>query len=76
MFANRLSLEDNRTCWNISSISESKLSKLYSKHQCILIDFHKKFFTRIYPNAIRLNSSNYSPIEGFLSGSQIVALNF
>lgn len=70
-----MSLSDNRLCWNISSLSEMKLKKLYDSNLEELTKFHRKNFTRIYPAGFRVNSSNYDPIPGFLVGSQIVALN-
>jgi hypothetical protein len=36
---------------------------------------HRRFFTRVYPSGARVDSSNYSPIVPWASGSQIVALN-
>ena len=58
-----------RTVWEISSLEEGKVNEN-------LLDFHRKYFTRIYPAGTRVDSSNYDPIPAFNSGSQIVALNF
>ncbi|CAK61023.1 unnamed protein product (macronuclear) [Paramecium tetraurelia] len=61
--------QQNRTVWEISSLDESKVNEN-------LLDFHRRYFTRIYPSGSRVDSSNYDPIPAFNSGSQIVALNF
>ncbi|CAD8205549.1 unnamed protein product [Paramecium pentaurelia] len=61
--------QQNRTVWEISSLDESKVNEN-------LLDFHRRYFTRIYPSGSRVDSSNYDPIQAFNSGSQIVALNF
>lgn len=38
--------------------------------------FTKTNMTRIYPSGSRINSSNYSPLEHWDSGAQMVALNY
>ena len=48
------------------------------------MDFHRRYFTRIYPAGSRVDSSNYDPINAYNAGSQIskyiyfkvAALNF
>ena len=52
------------------------MPKLNKHHQKDIVDFHKKFLTRIYPNASRIDSSNFDPIPAWATGSQLVALNF
>lgn len=64
----------NRTVWEISSLDESKVSEKQQSDR--LIDFHRKYFSRIYPAGTRVDSSNYDPVPAYNSGSQIVALNF
>ncbi|EAR85196.2 phosphatidylinositol-specific phospholipase C, X domain protein (macronuclear) [Tetrahymena thermophila SB210] len=77
MFGCKMDLKDvNRQCWYISSISEVKYLKLIKKCPGVLIQMFKKSFIRLYPGGMRVDSSNYDPIKGFLSGAQIVALNF
>ena len=75
MFGIKMNLESNRSIWNISSINEEKISKLLKEKEVEIIDFHRKYFTRIYPSGKRVDSSNYDPIDAFNSGSQIIALN-
>lgn len=76
LFSSRFNLKDiNRSVFEISSFSESKIAKLYKKSQKAIIEWHKKYFSRIYPSGLRVDSSNYDPFLGFLCGSQFVALN-
>ncbi|XP_008056772.1 1-phosphatidylinositol 4,5-bisphosphate phosphodiesterase zeta-1 [Carlito syrichta] len=59
-----------------NSIGESQARKL-SKLKVHEFIFHtKKFITRIYPKAIRADSSNFNPQEFWNIGCQMVALNF
>lgn len=44
-----------RTVWEITSLEESKVNEN-------LVEFHKKYFSRIYPAGTRVDSSNYDPI--------------
>ena len=67
---------EKRTCWDISSVNESRIVSIFNKNEMDIVNFHKKFLTRIYPAGSRVNSSNYDPIIPFLAGSQIIALNF
>lgn len=77
MFGVHMSLSDlNRACWYISSISEIKYHKLLRKYPKELTHMFKKSFIRLYPSALRVDSSNFDPIKVFLSGAQVVALNF
>ncbi|KAL4455458.1 hypothetical protein ABPG74_012610 [Tetrahymena malaccensis] len=62
--------------FDIFSLSEEKITYLLKKHEKTLVDYHKKFFSRIYPKGSRVDSSNYDPLPSFVSGSQIIALNF
>jgi phosphatidylinositol phospholipase C delta len=66
-----MSLKDGnkRTCWDISSINEKKIIVLYEKNHEAIVDFHRKFITRIYPAGSRVDSSNYDPIIAFNSGA-------
>ena len=75
MIGCKMSFHNPRKIWEISSLDENKVVRLYKKHQKIIVDFHKKFLTRIYPSGSRFDSSNYDPIIPWASGSQMVALN-
>ncbi len=41
-----------------------------------VINYHKFHFTRVYPPESKSDSSNFNPIESWILGAQIVALNF
>ncbi len=59
-----------------TSIASEKINKIAKKSGGNLITYHKFHFTRVYPNAEEFNSSNYNPIEAWVFGAQLVALNF
>lgn len=46
----------------ISSLEENKVNDK-------LLQFHRKYFSRIYPAGSRVDSSNYDPIPAFSCGS-------
>lgn len=76
LFGTGMKFHSQREIWNISSLSESQLAKTLSKHQKELILANRYSFTRIFPGGFRVDSSNYDPIQGFMAGSQVIALNF
>eukprot|EP01062_Namystynia_karyoxenos_P012631 TRINITY_DN14558_c0_g2_i1.p1 TRINITY_DN14558_c0_g2~~TRINITY_DN14558_c0_g2_i1.p1 ORF type:complete len:1203 (+),score=300.81 TRINITY_DN14558_c0_g2_i1:75-3683(+) len=63
--------------WESISISEHKSDK-YSKGPDVagLIELNKVCFTRIYPKASRVDSSNLHPGPVWAAGCQMVAFNF
>ena len=71
----KMSLKPPRTPWNISSLKETKMSKFLKENEQEIIDFHRKYFSRVYPHGKRVDSSNYDPINSFNTGAQIIALN-
>ncbi len=75
MFGCTFKYNKDRHVMQISSLSESKIAKVFNANPSGIIDFHKKYLTRIYPSGMRFDSSNYDPFLGFIAGSQIVALN-
>ena len=40
------------------------------------IDHNMHFFSRIFPKGLRVNSSNYMPLNTWMVGAQMVALNY
>ena len=76
MIGCKMHLNNERTIWHISSIDENKVNKLYKNHYKEFTNFHRKYLSRIYPTASRIDSSNYDPITSWAAGSQLVALNF
>lgn len=77
IFGTKFVLNDNaRFCWNISSLSEDKVIKNLQTNEEEFINHNKWTFTRTYPGGLRIDSSNYDPMPAFISGSQVIALNF
>ncbi|XP_053993829.1 1-phosphatidylinositol 4,5-bisphosphate phosphodiesterase delta-4-like isoform X2 [Hylaeus volcanicus] len=60
----------------ICSLNEKTFSALARNHSEELAKFHKMHFSRVYPARTRMMSSNFNPMEYWLYGSQMVALNF
>ncbi|KAK9759566.1 hypothetical protein K7432_017315 [Basidiobolus ranarum] len=60
----------------IISMNESKALKLCQKEMATFIEHNKVQLTRVYPKTMRLNSSNFDPMIHWLSGTQVVALNY
>ncbi|XP_045463914.1 1-phosphatidylinositol 4,5-bisphosphate phosphodiesterase gamma-1 [Harmonia axyridis] len=61
----------------MSSFPENKAEKLICQQERLFfLRYHQHQFSRVYPKAQRYDSSNYSPINLWNCGSQMVALNF
>eukprot|EP00062_Callorhinchus_milii_P026798 gi/632989335/ref/XP_007883594.1/ PREDICTED: 1-phosphatidylinositol 4,5-bisphosphate phosphodiesterase delta-1-like [Callorhinchus milii] len=60
----------------MSSFVEGKFSKLVQDSDNPFIHLNARQLSRIYPAGLRTDSSNYSPIEMWNAGCQLVALNF
>ena len=59
------------------SLSESKMMKVIKQHGSgKIIGFNQKSFMRIYPKAMRIDSSNYNPVPSWCHGAQVVAINY
>lgn len=77
MFGCKFLLGDpERLTWNISSLSEDKVLKQLQSNEIAFIDHNKWTFTRTYPGGLRIDSSNYDPMPAFVTGCQVIALNF
>lgn len=62
---------------DIVSLREKKLLKLVKKHGSDeIIKYHSKYFTRIYPKSGRIKSSNFNPLDFWIYGSQMTAINY
>lgn len=57
------------------SLSESQFAKVAAAHPHEIVEFTKRNFLRIYPYGLRLDSSNYNPIQAWSHGAQMVAIN-
>ncbi|KAM8946631.1 1-phosphatidylinositol 4,5-bisphosphate phosphodiesterase delta-3 [Pelodytes ibericus] len=60
----------------MSSFSEDKIRRLMKDTGNALVRYNTRQLSRIYPDGLRANSSNYSPQEMWNAGCQLVALNF
>jgi phosphatidylinositol phospholipase C gamma-1 len=69
-------LRDGRNPWELSSFSEQKAEKLMLFEPKFFLWYHQVMLSRLYPKAIRIDSSNYNPVPFWNVGSQIVALNY
>ncbi|XP_027072983.2 phosphoinositide phospholipase C 2-like isoform X1 [Coffea arabica] len=57
------------------SLSEEKFEKAVLSHGGDIVRFTQRNLLRIFPKAMRLDSSNYNPLIGWTHGAQMVALN-
>ncbi|XP_066915191.1 inactive phospholipase C-like protein 2 [Clytia hemisphaerica] len=62
--------------WEICSIGETTGRKLCQTCPEEFVSYTKKFLSRIYPAAKRVDSSNYNPVEFWNCGCQLVSLNY
>lgn len=57
------------------SLSEPQLTKIAASHPSTIIQFTHNNFLRIYPKGLRINSSNYNPVQAWSYGAQMAAMN-
>ncbi|KAG8573265.1 hypothetical protein GDO81_012338 [Engystomops pustulosus] len=67
---------EHQSFYEMSSLTESKALKLASESGNSFIRHNSRQLTRIYPDGMRTDSSNYSAVDMWNAGCQIVALNF
>lgn len=61
----------------MSSFPENKVEKYIAPQHCKqFLRYHDIQFSRVYPKAVRIDSSNYDPIKMWNCGVQLVALNY
>jgi hypothetical protein len=61
--------KSKRTVWHSISLSEGAIIKHMKHDYNALIEMHKRYFTRVYPSGIRVDSSNYDPIPAWNVGA-------
>uniref|UniRef100_A0AC35TZW9 Phosphoinositide phospholipase C n=1 Tax=Rhabditophanes sp. KR3021 TaxID=114890 RepID=A0AC35TZW9_9BILA len=66
----------NASCYQVTSLNETVARKLCRKHPIKSTIYTKDHVVRTYPGAMRIDSSNFSPIQYWAHGFQMVALNF
>ncbi|CAA0834406.1 Phosphoinositide phospholipase C 2 [Striga hermonthica] len=57
------------------SLSEQEFEKAIAQFGKDIVRFTQNNLLRVYPKAIRLDSSNYNPLSAWIHGAQMVALN-
>ena len=58
-----------------ASMPEGKVYNLAKSCEADLVNFSRKNFVRVYPAGARVDSSNFSPVNVWPYGCQLVALN-
>eukprot|EP01017_Pseudomicrothorax_dubius_P031520 TRINITY_DN4039_c0_g2_i1.p1 TRINITY_DN4039_c0_g2~~TRINITY_DN4039_c0_g2_i1.p1 ORF type:complete len:771 (+),score=146.87 TRINITY_DN4039_c0_g2_i1:282-2594(+) len=76
MFGDKFNIEGLPYIWCIASLDEEKIQKALKTYEHRLIEYHAKYLTRVYPKGSRIDSSNYNPIDSWVAGAQMAALNF
>uniref|UniRef100_A0A0N5BH47 Phosphoinositide phospholipase C n=1 Tax=Strongyloides papillosus TaxID=174720 RepID=A0A0N5BH47_STREA len=66
----------NATCYQVTSLNETVARKLCRKHPLKSTAYTKDHIVRTYPGGMRIDSSNFNPIQYWNHGLQMVALNF
>lgn len=61
---------------HIFSLSENAANKIIKQDMTHLIKHNRSHLIRIYPNGLRVNSTNYEPHRYWSAGAQLVALNW
>lgn len=62
--------------YEVSSFAENQATSLLKEKPLEFVLMNKRQFTRVYPRATRVDSSNYIPQMFWNAGCQMVALNF
>jgi hypothetical protein len=69
-------LVENFKPYQMSSFSENAAERLAKKFAVQWVEFNRHQNSRIYPQGMRIESSNYNPQPFWNCGAQMVALNF
>lgn len=62
--------------WEMCSFSESAALRLANNYPEEFVNHNKLFLSRVYPNGMRVDSSNFNPQDLWNCGCQLVALNY
>ncbi|KAK2715950.1 1-phosphatidylinositol 4,5-bisphosphate phosphodiesterase beta-1-like [Artemia franciscana] len=68
--------ESQAKSFEMSSFTEGKAEGLLKKKLVEFRSYNKRQLSRVYPNAFRVNSSNFMPHRFWDAGVQMVALNY
>ncbi|CAH1787304.1 unnamed protein product, partial [Owenia fusiformis] len=66
----------NQKCNELCSFSESTAIRLAVAHPEEFVSHNKRYLSRVYPNGIRVDSSNFNPQDLWNCGCQLVSLNY
>uniref|UniRef100_A0A8C5QKT2 Phosphoinositide phospholipase C n=1 Tax=Leptobrachium leishanense TaxID=445787 RepID=A0A8C5QKT2_9ANUR len=66
----------NQSFYEMSSLTESKALRLATESRTGFVKHNTRQLSRIYPDGMRTDSSNYGAVDMWNAGCQIVALNF
>ncbi|ELT88365.1 hypothetical protein CAPTEDRAFT_107647 [Capitella teleta] len=74
----RLKWDDSEgpSCYQISSLNESKAKQVCRKHPTGVINHTERHLIRMYPAGVRIDSSNFNPVAMWSCGIQLAALNY
>uniref|UniRef100_A0A061SJ09 Phosphoinositide phospholipase C n=1 Tax=Tetraselmis sp. GSL018 TaxID=582737 RepID=A0A061SJ09_9CHLO len=67
---------DNFPANQLCSFSETQLASKQDEFRSRIVEFNKRHLSRVYPSAMRMDSSNFDPVPAWQLGCQLVALNF
>lgn len=62
--------------WELCSFHESLALRLAGESPGDFVNHNKRFLSRVYPNPMRIDSSNMNPQDLWKCGCQIVSMNF
>ncbi|XP_007898261.1 inactive phospholipase C-like protein 1 [Callorhinchus milii] len=65
----------NQKYWHMCNFNETMASKLANEFPEEFVNHNKKFLSRVYPSAMRIDSGNMNPQEFWNCGCQIVSMN-
>ncbi|XP_060068281.1 inactive phospholipase C-like protein 2 [Ylistrum balloti] len=68
--------QQHQKYWEMCSFSESVAMKLAMTCPEEFVNHNKRFLSRVYPNSLRVDSSNYNPRDLWNCGCQMVAMNY
>ncbi|XP_065653879.1 inactive phospholipase C-like protein 2 [Hydra vulgaris] len=75
-FQNFTFSSEQQKYWEMCSFSENTARELCRTFPEELVIHNKKFLSHVYPNNVRLDSSNFNPVEFWACGCQLVAMNY
>lgn len=75
-FVDFKSSAEKQRSWELCSFHESLALRLASESPGAFVNHNKHFLSRVFPNPMRIDSSNMNPQDLWKCGCQIVSMNF